>query len=64
MPHNNRMSASTALRTNDMWSKTIGHDPYGGGEQKAAASNTNAEVLSYVIIAYLNICSVLFSRIS
>mmetsp|Transcript_12654 Transcript_12654/g.19016 ORF Transcript_12654/g.19016 Transcript_12654/m.19016 type:complete len:171 (-) Transcript_12654:73-585(-) len=45
MPHNNRMSASTALRTNDMWSKTIGHDPYGGGEQEAA-SNSNAEIAS------------------
>ena len=28
MPHNNRVSASAALRTNDIWSKTIGHDPY------------------------------------
>ena len=44
MPHNNRMSASTALRTNDMWSKTIGHDPYAAGEQDAKA-NLNSEVL-------------------
>ncbi len=28
MPHNNRVSASSALKTNDIWSKTIGHDPY------------------------------------
>ena len=49
MPHNNRMSASTALRTNDMWSKTIGHDPYAAGEQDAKA-NLNSEVLqSYYI---------------
>ncbi len=29
MPHNNRLSGSSALKTNDMWSKTIGYDPYG-----------------------------------
>ena len=28
MPHNNRMSTSGALATSDIWSKTIGHDPY------------------------------------
>ncbi len=28
MPHNNRVSASGALKTNDIWSKTIGYDPY------------------------------------
>jgi hypothetical protein len=28
MPHNNRVSASSALKTNDIWSKTIGYDPY------------------------------------
>lgn len=28
MPFDNRISASKALSTNDMWSKTIGHDPY------------------------------------
>lgn len=28
MPHNNRVSSSVALKTNSMWSKTIGFDPY------------------------------------
>lgn len=28
MPHDNRMSSSEALKTNDIWTKTIGHDPY------------------------------------
>ena len=28
MPHNNRVSSSVALKTNDMWSSVIGHDPY------------------------------------
>ena len=45
MPHNNRMSASTALRTNDMWSKTIGHDPYAAGaQQQEGSNNLNSEV--------------------
>ena len=30
MPHNNRLSTSGALATSDIWSKTIGHDPYAG----------------------------------
>ncbi len=28
MPHNNRVSASVALKTNSIWTKTIGYDPY------------------------------------
>lgn len=32
MPHNNRMSGSGALKTNDMWAKTIGYDPYANKE--------------------------------
>jgi hypothetical protein len=31
-PHNNRVNASSALRTNDMWSKTIGFDPHAPSE--------------------------------
>ena len=30
MPANNRVSSSVALRTTDVWSKTIGYDPYAG----------------------------------
>lgn len=33
MPHNNRISASTALKTNDIWSKTIGYDPYASSNE-------------------------------
>ena len=28
MPHNNRMTTTGTLKTNDIWSKTIGHNPY------------------------------------
>lgn len=45
MPHNNRMSSSAALRTNDMWSKTIGHDPYAeetSGDASADAAQEQA----------------------
>ena len=27
MPHNNRVTAGNALRTTDIWTKTIGHNP-------------------------------------
>lgn len=44
MPHNNRVSASHALKTSDIWSKTIGHDPYAADTSEAtAASESNAE---------------------
>lgn len=45
MPHNNRVSSSSALKTNDMWSKTIGYDPYAvdeGGAGGAADEGENA----------------------
>jgi len=32
MPHNNRVPAGRALVTSDIWSKTIGHDPYAATE--------------------------------
>eukprot|EP01038_Epipyxis_sp_PR26KG_P004999 gene4999-6984_t len=32
-PASNRVSASVALKTNDMWSKTIGYDPYAAGNE-------------------------------
>jgi len=37
-----QMSGSIALRTNDMWSKTIGHDPY--AEAKSANSAVSKEM--------------------
>lgn len=49
MPHNNRMSASSALKTNDIWSKTIGHDPYAAlinvSEKNTQQSEQNANLL-------------------
>jgi hypothetical protein len=35
MPHNNRVSSSAALKMNDMWSKTIGYDPYAANEAES-----------------------------
>jgi len=37
MPHNNKVSGSGALRTNDMWSKTIGLDPHAAANEPASA---------------------------
>ena len=52
LPHNNRMSSSSALRTNDIWSKTIGYDPYANdgdaavaAEKAAAAAEQQASLL-------------------
>ena len=34
----NRMMTSTTLQTNDIWSKTIGHDPHAGDAEAAEAA--------------------------
>lgn len=41
------MSSSVALKTNDMWSKTIGFDPYGPGkaEETPASSDQTTNLL-------------------
>ena len=31
--HNNKMGTSRTLETNNMWSKTIGHDPYSNNSE-------------------------------
>lgn len=47
LPHNNRVSTSHALKTSDIWSKTIGHDPYasqtGGDDGISGDYGSNAE---------------------
>ena len=45
MPHNNRISSSSALNTNSMWSKTIGIDPYKSEQEQidAAAGDAASE---------------------
>eukprot|EP01083_Nonionella_stella_P093710 262697_1 len=43
MPHNNRMSTSGTLNTNDIWSKAIGHDPYAAGAGGDANASTNLD---------------------
>lgn len=35
------MSSSVALKTNDMWSKTIGFDPYGPGKAEETSSSSD-----------------------
>lgn len=55
MPHNNRVSGSAALRTNDMWSKTIGHNPYAAGDEKAPDEGISHLILLYNIIIYVAI---------
>jgi hypothetical protein len=38
MPANNRVSGSVALKTNDIWTKTIGHDPYKSSTESASVA--------------------------
>ena len=40
MPHNNRVSSSMSLKTNDMWSKTIGYDPYAADGAGSSSSSS------------------------
>lgn len=65
MPHNNRVSTSGALRTTDIWSRTIGHDPHapdgdvdvpnerrgraGGGGDRLAATDEHARGLMELV---------------
>lgn len=49
MPAHNRVSGSGALKTNDMWSKTIGHDPYASSaDQTTEASSEQFEGLKFL----------------
>lgn len=45
MPHNNRVSTSASLRTNDIWSKAIGHDPYAEQDAEMAPGGQGASRL-------------------
>eukprot|EP00608_Synchroma_pusillum_P001062 CAMPEP_0198432076 /NCGR_PEP_ID=MMETSP1452-20131203/21574_1 /TAXON_ID=1181717 /ORGANISM="Synchroma pusillum, Strain CCMP3072" /LENGTH=290 /DNA_ID=CAMNT_0044152547 /DNA_START=1 /DNA_END=872 /DNA_ORIENTATION=+ len=43
MPHNNRVSASAALKTTAIWQNVIGYDPYAGDAEKKADSGQTEE---------------------
>ncbi|KAG7358737.1 hypothetical protein IV203_015326 [Nitzschia inconspicua] len=56
MPHNNRMTTSATLKTSDIWSKTIGHDPYANQTEqhvpdKDAAGVSEAKVKNVMEMA-------------
>ena len=42
MPHNNRMSTSHALKTSNIWSQTIGHDPYAAENEQQSSEAVSA----------------------
>lgn len=64
MPHNNRVSASAALRTNDMWSRTIGHDPYAADGEKKQQQDPEAsdQAASLMLLAKMSNLSGVESR--
>ena len=43
MPHNNRVSASVALKTNSIWTNTIGHDPYAAANENGSDAKAKEE---------------------
>jgi len=53
MPHNNRVSGSIALRTNDMWSKTIGHNPYANQAEESAQGDGTSAINSSIAADHL-----------
>lgn len=64
MPHNNRVSASAALRTNDMWSRTIGHDPYAAENEKKPeqSQESSDQAASLMLLAKMSNLSGVESR--
>jgi hypothetical protein len=42
MPHNNRMTTSATLKTSEIWSKTIGHDPYANQDEQQVQSGLSS----------------------
>eukprot|EP01039_Chlorochromonas_danica_P011084 gene11084-12344_t len=54
MPHNNRMSSSTALKTNDIWSKTIGYDPYAANADAQSDQQSEAQKASLMLLARMS----------
>ncbi len=61
MPHNNRVSGSSALKTNDIWSKTIGYDPYANTEEDRQCDDTN-QTASLMLLAKMTNLSGVESR--
>lgn len=41
MPPNNRVSSSVSLKMNDIWTKTIGYDPYSSGKELNGEEESN-----------------------
>jgi len=55
MPHNNRVSGSNALKTNDIWSKTIGYDPYAAKEELVDSSILEREESLRLLVKMSNV---------
>ena len=47
MPHNNRMSGSSALNTSDIWKNVIKYDPYAGAGDGECSSLIIRDVMPY-----------------
>eukprot|EP01040_Poterioochromonas_malhamensis_P001025 gene1025-1087_t len=62
MPHNNRVSSSTALKTNDMWSKTIGYDPYANQDEDKDTEKNAIHAESLMLLARISNLSGVESR--
>ncbi|RYH05354.1 hypothetical protein EON65_44945 [archaeon] len=54
MPHGNRVSGSAALKTNDIWSKTIGYDPYANSSETKNEADIEAQRASLMLLARMS----------
>ena len=55
MEKRERLSGSSALKTNEIWSKTIGYDPYASNIDKKDEDNTKDEqVASFMLLAKMS----------
>eukprot|EP01031_Cornospumella_fuschlensis_P033826 gene33825-40927_t len=54
MPHGNRVSGSSALKTNDIWSKTIGYDPYANSNESKNDADVEAQRASLMLLARMS----------
>lgn len=54
MPHNNRVSSSVSLKMNDIWTKTIGYDPYSATDNNGNNDEQNERAAGLLLLAKMS----------
>ena len=60
MPHNNRMHTGESLNTHDVWSKTIGYDPYAAKGDAMAEQIHEMQQVRACVRVWLPACVISF----